>query len=115
MRVRRTSHLIDPVSQGADEPPVFRNLHDAHARGVELGLDGRFGTMSGYASYSLQRAHDQVTDSTLTNSPTHMIKGGVAVRLPGGIRPAVEGRYGSGRHTVADTWTDGFAELRYRF
>jgi outer membrane receptor protein involved in Fe transport len=46
---------------------------DAHARGVELGLDGRFGTMSGYASYSLQRAHDQVTDSTLTNSPKHMI------------------------------------------
>ena len=113
----RLDGLIDPVSQGVDELPVFRNLHDAHARGVELGLDGRFGTMSSYASYSLQRAHDQVTDSTLTNSPKHMIKGGVAVRLPGGIRPAIEGRYESGRRTVADTWTDGFflADLNIGF
>jgi iron complex outermembrane receptor protein len=113
----RLNGLIDPVPQGPDELPVFTNANDAHARGMELGLDARFGTMSGYASYSLQRAHDEVTDVVLTNSPKHMLKGGVAVRLPRGIRPALEGRYESGRRTVANTWTDGFflADLNLGF
>jgi outer membrane receptor protein involved in Fe transport len=98
--------LIDPVD-GSDLT-TFANVSDAHARGLEVGLDGRFGSMSGYASYTLQRAHDEATDIVLTNSPRHVVKAGVATRLPGGLRPALEGRYESGRRTVADTWTDDF-------
>jgi iron complex outermembrane receptor protein len=113
----RLNGLIDPVAQGPDEVPVFTNVNDAHASGMELGLDARLGTMSGYASYSLQRAHDEVTGVVLTNSPKQLFKGGVAVGLPGGIRPALEGRYESGRRTLADTWTDGFflADLNLGF
>jgi iron complex outermembrane receptor protein len=114
----RLNGLIDQVAEGGtDELCVFRNVSDAHAQGMDVGLDGRFGTLSGYASYSMQRAHDELTRIVLTNSPRHLLKGGAAFRLPGGVRPALEGRYESGRRTIADTWTDDFfvADLHLGF
>jgi iron complex outermembrane receptor protein len=98
--------LIDPIALESLDRQMFANVSNAHARGLEIGLDGRFGSLSTYASYTLQRAHDEATDIVLTNSPRHLAKGGVAFRLPGGLRPALEVRYESGRRTLADTWTD---------
>jgi outer membrane cobalamin receptor len=114
----RLNGLIDQVAEGGTgDVFVFRNVSDAHAQGMEVGLDGRFGTLSGYASYSIQEAHDEATKIVLTNSPKHLLKGGAAVGLPGGVRPALEGRYESGRRTIAGTWTDDFfvADLHLGF
>ena len=50
----------------------YRNVGDADANGIEVGLDARLGArVSGYANYTYQRARDRATHETLTNSPAH--------------------------------------------
>lgn len=87
----------------------YRNVGDADATGVEVGLDARLGAgLSGYANYTYQRARDRSTHQTLTNSPAHLAKSGAEYRLRSGLLTGLELRYESGRRTVYGTSTDPF-------
>ena len=105
----RVKGLIDLTVDPADSMFVYRNQADAEAYGLEVGLDARFGRgVRGYASYAVQRTKDQVTGTTLSNSPTHQAKAGLSVPLGRWFRPAIEGRYESRRRTVYDTYSGDY-------
>jgi iron complex outermembrane receptor protein len=101
--------LIDPTFDPADSTYFYSNLGEASASGAELGLEARFaGGVLGYANYSFQRARDEATSEVLTNSPSHLLKAGVAVPLASWVGGALEGRAESGRTTVYGTRTGAY-------
>ena len=71
----RVHHLIDAL-----ELYEYVNLADVEAKGIEVSLDARptQGT-HGYLNYTFQHAHE--SGSHMTNSPTHMVKGGLGADL----------------------------------
>ena len=101
--------LINQTLDAADSLYIYRNVGDVSARGAELGLEARFGDgVMGYANYSYQRASDEATDEVLTNSPTHLVKAGVAAPLASWVGGALEGRGESSRVTVYGTRTGAY-------
>jgi iron complex outermembrane receptor protein len=107
------SHLIDPVVDPTDGLLQYRNLSRAEALGLELGLTSHLeGGGHGYLSYSYEDATSSSTGQTLTNSPRHMGKLGLARDLGARLRAAVEARYESGRRTVQGSWTGGYPWVR---
>jgi outer membrane receptor protein involved in Fe transport len=102
--------LIDPMLDPADSLYIYRNTGEAEAGGAELSLEARFGDgVMGYANYSYQVATDEGTGAVLTNSPTHLVKAGVAAPLARWVGGALEGRGESGRVTVYGTRTGAYA------
>jgi iron complex outermembrane receptor protein len=70
-------------------------------------VDGQLaGGVTAYANYALQRAVDAVTDERLTNSPAHLGRAGVSMRVLPSLGAAAELRYESGRETIYGTRTD---------
>jgi iron complex outermembrane receptor protein len=105
----RLNGLIDPVFDAVDSTYSYRNTGEASAGGAELGLEARFGhEMLGYANYSYQRTRDEATGAVLTNSPTHLVKAGLAAPLADWVGGALEGRGESGRTTVYGTRTGAY-------
>jgi outer membrane cobalamin receptor len=101
--------LIDPELDPADSILIYRNTGKASARGAEFGLEARFGGgVLGYANYSYQRTRDEATSEVLTNSPTHLVKAGVAAPLASWVGGALEGRGESSRVTVYGTRTGAY-------
>ncbi len=95
------SELIDLTSDSTDGLYIYRNVGKASATGAELGLEARFGRgVLGYANYTYQHAWDEATDQVLSNSPSHMVKAGIAAPLASRVGGALEGRVESGRATV---------------
>src|SRR5262249_12225474 len=71
----RVHNLALQVLDPSDGLTVFRNVDSATAKGIELGLEGRFMTgLVARVSYALQRAEDEATGQELSNSPEHMAK-----------------------------------------
>ena len=101
--------LIDTVTDPADSLLQFQNVDQATAHGLEASLQARFTpALHGYASYSLQHAHTVGEQETLSNSPTHLAKGGLVFPLPWRWSAATELRYESRRRTVNETSTAPF-------
>jgi outer membrane cobalamin receptor len=101
--------LIDPRIDSSGFTTSYENNSHFKAYGMELGFEARFGHgVTGYGSYSYQHAYDDEAGTRLTNSPAHLIKGGLAAELLPWLRPAAEGRYESGRLTLYDSKTDPY-------
>ncbi|QDZ28834.1 TonB-dependent siderophore receptor [Noviherbaspirillum sp. UKPF54] len=74
------SQTVDP----ADNLPVFRNVDQATARGLELELEKAWGGGAKLrTSYSWQQAQDDSSGATLVNSPRHLAKFNLSAPLPG--------------------------------
>jgi outer membrane receptor protein involved in Fe transport len=105
----RMNGLIDLTVDPTDSAYIYRNVGQASATGAELGVQARFGGgVLGYANASYQRARDQATGEALTNSPSYLMKAGVAAPLASWVGAALEGRGESGRTTAYGTHTGGY-------
>ena len=101
-------NLIDTDTDPVDELDHYVNGGRVAARGIELGFTLRSESgASGFASYALQRTEDEF-GSTLTNSPKHLAKAGVAQGFGPFLTVAFELFYESGRTTVQETSTESF-------
>jgi len=92
------SLMTDPLTGAL----VFKNLDNVEARGAEITGEWLGQTMHARASYSVQDAHDEATEQTLTNAPRHLAK--LVVSTPLGIsavRAGFDARYVSRRRTLA--------------
>ena len=104
----RVEDLIDVVDDSTSTQLAYVNRDVAKASGIELTLDARpTRATRGYLNYTFQRAVGS-GGQLLTNSPRHMLKGGLALDLTAQLGTALELRYESSRLTVFDTRTDGF-------
>lgn len=103
----RMMDLIDQIL--VDTVYEFRNSAKAVAHGgyLEAEWQGQSGAEASLSA-SLTRAEDDATDARLTNSPTVLIKAGLAVPLPAGFGLGVRSRFENGRITVVGTETDDF-------
>lgn len=73
--------LISQVPFG-DDSWTYGNVDDVAAQGVEIELQGRWNNgLTGVVNYTYQHAEDRKTNASLTNSPTRLIKGRLAVPL----------------------------------
>lgn len=71
-------HINDLITQQVDPNNgllVFENTDRVNAKGIELGLQGRWENgLQGNISYTLQDTRNAATGSLLENSPTHLAK-----------------------------------------
>ena len=101
--------LVDTVTDPADSLVQFQNVDQATARGLEASLQARFApVLQGYFSYTLQRAQEAGEQEILSNSPTHLAKGGLTFPLPWRWSAATELRYEGRRRTIDATSTAPF-------
>ena len=95
-------HLIDGVSLFE-----YINLADVDAKGMEVSLEARpTQETHGYLNYTFQ--HAQLSGSPMTNSPSHMLKGGLGADIFRGVTAAAEFRYESSRLTHQGSATDAY-------
>jgi iron complex outermembrane receptor protein len=103
--------LINQEVDPADQRIVFRNLDQATAKGIEVGLEGRlpWWGIEGRASYTLQETRDDRTDRLLTNSPRHLVKLALIVPLyRDWASLGTEVQYTGARQTLAGAEADGY-------
>jgi iron complex outermembrane receptor protein len=101
--------LVDQSIDPTDSVKQFRNISTVRAKGFELELDARLQIgLRGYANYAYQYVTDAGTKSKLTNSPSHLLKLGLAYSVSKYIRAAVEMQYESERITVYGTTTNPY-------
>lgn len=97
------------IEATGDNLTSYANTGEADAVGVEMGIQARPGQyLAWYGGYAYQDARADNSETRLTNSPVHQLKGGVSVQTLPWLRPAVEFRYESPRRTVIDTETDSY-------
>jgi len=101
----KASRLIDPVIDPADSLFQFQNAGAANAHGfeVEMNMRRKDGVWA-YGSYSYQ--HSTEGGVWMSNSPDHLIKGGISTNPWARFHGGLEVSYESGRRTVQDTVTD---------
>ncbi|MFH1679745.1 MAG: TonB-dependent receptor [Candidatus Eisenbacteria bacterium] len=104
------SDLISIETDPDDSLLVFRNLDEAHATGLEIGLSGspRDGCRA-RLSYTYQESDDCRTGELLSNSPKHLAKLGIVSRLLGErLAAGFELRYTGDRKTPKGDTADGY-------
>lgn len=96
------SDLITQATDPLDGRLVFRNLDQASARGMELGLEQAWtGGTRLRTSVSLQRTRDVTTGAAMVNSPRVLAKMNLSTPLLStGWRTGLEGHYVGYRHTL---------------
>ena len=98
----RVHHLIDAI-----QLYEYVNREEIRARGFELTLDARpTPATRGYLNYTYQ--HAQAGGIRLSNSPSHMLKGGLGADLVPELSAAAEFRIESSRLTPQGTTTHGY-------
>jgi outer membrane receptor for ferrienterochelin and colicins len=103
------SDLIDLVVDPVDSMLQYRNFSEARARGAEIELLAKLpGAVTIGASAAMQKADDQSTDQTLSNSPKVIIRGHCIVPVVNHLSVGCLVRYESSRLTVYNTSTDPF-------
>lgn len=101
--------LIDPVIDPEDELQQFRNAGGITAYGMEFELSHRSpGGLYGSASYGYHLAEGKDTDSTLTNSPRHILKIKLSHPVTRYFHAALESYSESSRYTLLRTKTDSY-------
>lgn len=104
----RMTNLIDQRIDAVDSLMQFRNVKGNNAVGGELELNARFSSgFRGYGSYSLQVTKDDDGD-ILSNSPRHLLKGGVSNTFGETLSLSLEMLYESARQTVYNTFTEPY-------
>lgn len=95
--------LISLETDPADGLLVFDNTDSVGADGLELEFAGQWKEgLRGSVSYAIQRAENEDTDETLTNSPEHLAKLGVVVPLiDDRLFAGIEVQFMSGRETLS--------------
>jgi iron complex outermembrane receptor protein len=99
------SHLIEPLVDPADSLVQFQNAGAANGHGFEVEMNmRRKDGLWAYSSYSWQR----VTEGGvwMSNSPQHLLKGGISTNPWARFHGGVEVSYESGRRTLQDTVTN---------
>jgi outer membrane receptor for ferrienterochelin and colicins len=87
----------------------FQNINHIHSAGIASSLIcSLIPQVRGYLNYSFQYTRDVTRDQKLTNSPSHIVQGGVGFPVLNQIYMGVECRYESKRITVYQTSTDPF-------
>jgi outer membrane receptor for ferrienterochelin and colicins len=103
--------LIDVVEQDSNSAIfAYENIASVSANGLEMSLDARVaeGTR-GYLNYTWQRAEEASgakQGAALTNSPSHLVKLGLAATVTTGLTVALEMHYESSRATMSGTSTE---------
>jgi iron complex outermembrane receptor protein len=105
--------IKDLISQETDPQDgllIYNNIEEIQARGVELGLEGKWGKfLEGRISYSFQETENRLTRNSLTNSPNHLAKLNLTAPLiPGKVFVGLEEQYTSQRKTLAGNEADSF-------
>jgi iron complex outermembrane receptor protein len=96
----RIDDLIEQRIDSTDGLAQFRNTGQVDAHGLELEATGRLpADLSGFASCSWQRTTDR-DGERLPNSPSLMLKGGLARPLGRRLSLSTDWRYESGRLTL---------------
>lgn len=107
--------LIEWTIDPADGLGQFRNISRIDARGIELGLGmRRRNGARGHASYSFQRAENARSHRRLSNSPSHLVKGGLSYPFAGHFYATSILQYDAGRSTVFGTRTDPYLLIDLR-
>lgn len=105
----RMKNLIDWVLDPIDEHTQAQNIGRIRAWGIELGLQAQLGGEArGHLSYSWQDAKNQDSGSRLTNSPVHLLKGGLILPVLKYFYASALFQYESARLTVYGTRTEPF-------
>jgi iron complex outermembrane receptor protein len=99
----RVRGLITQQTDPADDLLVYNNIETINAKGIELDVERKWSSgLEVRASHTLQSSRDQVTQATLTNSPTHLTQFSLSTPLvKPGLFAAVEMRRLSKRRTIA--------------
>jgi iron complex outermembrane receptor protein len=102
---------VDPLSNFL----VYRNSADVQSRGVELEIAGKtYHEIEGRVSYSVQRTENASTGSSLSNSPTQLVKMNVNAPLfRGGMSLGLEARYTDPRKTGAGTYAGRYGVANF--
>ena len=111
--VNKVSSLITQVEDEDSGLPIFRNVGQADARGVEAEYEARFGRGGSLrASIGRQRVAAGVSD---VNSPRTLAKLNVASRLGGPWFAALEGQYVSARQQIGGGFSGSYSLLNLSF
>lgn len=99
----KIKHLINVVTDPANNISVYKNIGDVEAKGLEFELEGKWWSgLSGRMSYTFQETNDKETGKFLTNSPKHLAKINLIIPLlQEKIFMGVEEQYMSKRKTLA--------------
>lgn len=108
-------HLIDQVTDPADGLLVFENIGGVRARGIELSTERIWqGGTRLRASYAWQIAQDRRTDTSLVNSPRHLVKLNFSVPLwQDRLRASTDVQYTSRRKTLNGAWIHGYTLVNF--
>jgi iron complex outermembrane receptor protein len=95
-------NVISQVTDPADMQIVYRNAETVEAKGLELELEGKWSSgLEGRISYAVQKAEEQQTGASLTNSPEHLVQGALILPLiPEKVFASLQTRYLSPRRTL---------------
>jgi outer membrane receptor for ferrienterochelin and colicins len=101
--------VIDQVIDPSDSLLQYQNLQNSGGYGGSVEWSGRFQKgLHGYGSYSYSYMRNLEDNVWLTNSPRHMLKGGISIPFAQHFRFSPEMVAQSGRLTVYDTVTAPF-------
>lgn len=95
--------LITQTPDLRDDLLQFRNVESIEAKGLELGLDGKWPSgFEGRIAYALQTTQNQQSGKNLTNSPHHLLKFSLVVPLlQDKVFASLDTRYMSARQTLS--------------
>lgn len=101
--------LIEQVKDPSDDLLQFRNLDKIIGKGVEAEIKVNLKNGGiGYINYNWQSCRKVNTTVQVTNSPSHILKGGFSLPVLNHFWISVESFYESGRVTLSETKTKPF-------
>lgn len=100
--------LIDQMNDPLDDLMQYQNISQVTARGVELGLEGKWENgLRGRVGYSYVSTLDKSTRSSLANSPSHMVNFNLIYPLiKERLFAGIDAKYSGGRKTLTGSRTD---------
>jgi outer membrane receptor protein involved in Fe transport len=105
-------HIHDLIELTVDSTTAmyqYRNIGKARSTGFEAGIDARLGAgVQGFLNYTYQRTIDEESGERLTNSPAHLVKGGLSARPVAWLGAGIVARHESSRRTLYGTTTDPY-------
>lgn len=96
------THLIELEDDEEADMLVFRNSGRARSQGFEIEVEHAWASAQRLRfSHTWQRAHDEISETSLANSPRHLAKLNFSTPLlAGAIRAGLELRYTSSQRTI---------------
>ena len=106
----RIKNLTNLETDPLDLLLIFENVDRVKAQGAEVELDGKLGrSLDARASYAWQKSENELTGDTLSNSPRHMAKLGLAKAMARErFQAGLELQYLGSRDTVSGGRTGSY-------